>query len=92
MNIFNPVTVTIDKEEYNVYQIRSDKNGNPRFVIHYLAFDIKDYDSINIYGFKKYRGKAFGGGIVFSSYDLEEQIKYMVDTVKEVNQKKNNLK
>lgn len=81
----NPVTVKVDGEEYSVYPIDNDVNGNRRYVIHYLAFDIDKYDSVNKYGFRKYRAKAFGGGIVFQAVNLDDTIKYMVDKVREVN-------
>ena len=85
--IRNPITVAVDGEEYSVYPINNDVNGNARYVMHYLAFDIPNYDSISKYGFSKYRGKSFGGGIVFQAINLDDTIKYMLDKVKEVNRK-----
>ena len=83
----NPITVTVNGEEYSVYPINNDVNGNRRFVIHYLAFDIPNYDAVSKYGFRKYRAKAFGGGIVFQAVNLDDKIKYMLDKVAEVNGK-----
>ena len=85
--IRNPITVAVDGEEYSVYPINDDVNGNRRFVIHYLALDIAKYDDVSKYGFKKYRGKWFGGGIVFQAVNLQDKVQYMVDKVREVNSK-----
>ena len=85
--IKKPITIKVDGEEYSVYQINNDVNGNARYVMHYLAFDIPNYDAVSKYGFTKYRGKWFGGGIVFQAVNLEDKIQYMVDKVKEVNRK-----
>ena len=64
-------------------RINSDIYGNPRYVLHFLnvvpnAF--KDasltasynaaVDAMRPFGGTKYRAKAYGGGIVFQSYDL----------------------
>ena len=81
----NPITVTVHGEQYTVYPINNDVNGNRRYVMHYLAFDIPNYDSVGKYGFKKYRGKWFGGGIVFQAVNLQDKVEYMANHVKEVN-------
>ena len=56
------------------YRVDNDVNGNPRYVIHYLAFSL-DYDkavsAARSIGFRRYRARAFGGGFVGQSYDLE---------------------
>ena len=83
----NPIIVKVYGEEYQVFPIKNDVNGNRRYVVHFLAFDIPNYDEVSRYGFRKYRGKWFGGGIVFQAVNLEEKIQYMVDKVKEVNSK-----
>lgn len=79
------ITVKVDGEEYSVYPIKNDINGNRRYVIHFLALDIPEYDEVSRYGFSKYRGKSFGGGIVFQAVNLDDKIRYMVNKVKEVN-------
>lgn len=66
-----------------VTRINSDKNGNPRYVIHYLSLShlLNDDNVYNSYeqslkiakkriGGKKYNNKKYGGGIVFQSYNL----------------------
>ena len=65
---------TSDILGYSFYSAKNDVNGNPRYVIHWLAFGT-DYDSAYMIakplGFSKYRGKDFGGGFVCQSYNLE---------------------
>ena len=90
-NIVDTLNVNIDGESYEVFRIKNDSNGNPRYVIHFIQFDIalEDYDKINtLYGFIKYRSKWFGGGIVFQSYNVESDLKYMIDKVNTVNKKR----
>lgn len=60
-------------------QVNNDVNGNPRYVCHFLNFMLPgekaDYNlalsRARKLGGKKYHTKAFGGGIVFASYDLD---------------------
>jgi hypothetical protein len=63
-------------------RIKSDINGNPRYVTHFLNIPIQGeeltvsqkYDlavkKAKKLGGRKYHTKSFGGGIVFSSYNL----------------------
>jgi hypothetical protein len=78
------------------YRVNSDVNGNPRYVIHFLAF-ISDDEIRNTLrgdidgqyklahkralklGYSKYRGKAFGGCFVGSSYNLENDAERIID-------------
>ncbi len=59
----------------NFTRVNSDSNGNPRYVIHFLAL-ASDYNrAIQLshkIGGRKYHTKGFGGGIVFQSYSLDE--------------------
>ena len=69
-------------EGIEFYKIKHDGNGNPRYVFHFLNL-AKDYETaIKIankeLGGKKFHNKTFGGGIVLSSYNLQ-------DTAKEIN-------
>ncbi len=78
---------TVGKEEIQAFRIENDNNGNPRYVVHFsdLGISLWDYDDINkLYGFKKYTAKWFGGGVVFQSYNIEETIKWALETVKEI--------
>lgn len=78
------------KNQIEFTRVNNDTNGNPRYVVHFLDF-LKDEDkelnfeeSYNLaykrakeIGGKKYKGKDFGGGFVFQSYnnqDLEKRI------------------
>ena len=69
-------------------RINNDINGNPRFVVHFLGllnegegeglgvlerFDLALKKARKVGG-KMYRGKDFGGGIVFQSYNIQETI------------------
>lgn len=63
-----------------VFRVENDVNGNPRYVIHFL--DVSDnyneaLSQARKIGGKKYRAKWFGGGIVFSSYNLNEDLKIL---------------
>jgi hypothetical protein len=69
-------------------RINNDVNGNPRFVVHF--YDLLRYgegEGLDVFekyeiavkkarkvGGKMYRGKDFGGGIVFQSYDIQTTI------------------
>ena len=59
---------------HNFYRVKNDVHGNPRYVIHWLAFG-SDYDTAkqtaNSLGFSVYRGLDFGGGFVGQSYNVE---------------------
>ena len=59
---------------YDLFRVNNDVNGNPRYVIHFLAF-ANTYDEAHAIaksvGFQKYRGKNFGGGFVCQSYNVE---------------------
>jgi hypothetical protein len=69
-------------------RINNDVNGNPRFVVHFYdllkegegegltileRFDLVVKKARKVGG-KIYRGKDFGGGIVFQSYDIQTTI------------------
>jgi hypothetical protein len=69
-------------------RINNDVNGNPRFVVHFYdllkegegegltileRFDLVVKKARKVGG-KMYRGKDFGGGIVFQSYDIQATV------------------
>ena len=66
--------ITTEKgNEVSVFRTTNDIYGNPRYIIHYLDLAIDYEDALKksrIIGGKKYRGKEFGGGIVFQSYNI----------------------
>ena len=77
--------------------IENDVYGNPRYVVHYLSVSAdsdggsaSNYASrqaaqfsaaMNRVGGKRYRGKWFGGGIVFQSYDGDRGVGEWLDTL-----------
>ncbi len=89
----------------NFTRINGDVNGNPRYVIHFLQLltEKEKADDSNIkarYGIavhrankiggRKYHTKAYGGGIVFQSYNLYETIKHIEGVMpEETNEIKN---
>ena len=64
--------------------IDNNSYGNPRFVIHFLNIPLDEmefhlkYNSAlykcKALGGKKYHNKSYGGGIVFSTYNLDDLI------------------
>ena len=65
-----------------VFRVENDVNGNPRYVIHFLDLSTNYNDALfkaRKIGGKKYRAKWFGGGIVFSSYNLEHDLKIIME-------------
>ena len=74
-------------------RVNNDVYGNPRYVIHFMdLLTDEEKDSLKVsemyelavkkarkIGGKRYRGKDFGGGIVFQSYNMEETAKNIND-------------
>lgn len=73
---------TAEKLGYDFFCVNNDVNGNPRYVIHFLAFN-SDYDIAkalaNSIGFRVYRGRDFGGGFVGMSYNLENTAERIIN-------------
>ena len=79
-------------------RIRNDVNGNPRYVCHFLHLDTHGYDSdltvsqryieavslAKNLGGKKHHTKAYGGGIVFQSYNLRHLCEMIDDLTNKV--------
>ena len=68
--------------DVEVFRVENDVNGNPRYIIHFL--DVSENYNEALFkarkiGGKKYRAKWFGGGIVFSSYNLNEDLKIIME-------------
>lgn len=68
-------------------RVNNDTNGNPRYVLHFLAFITtkdSDYDISGKYelalkrsrkfGGRKFHNKQYGGGIVFQSYNVQREL------------------
>ena len=80
-NYNNKDTFTINGNEVTTYRINNDVNGNPRYVIHFLDVANNYNEALNIIrsiGGRKYTAKWFGGGIVFSSYNILEDLKKVI--------------
>lgn len=77
----------------------NDISGNPRYIVHFFelltdeeqcssALSIMEKKMIAIkraksIGGKAYKGKDYGGGIVFQSYNLNETLKEVVNLTKQ---------
>ena len=74
-------TLEINGNKIDLARINNDVNGNPRYVIHFLHIADNFLDAKNIIreiGGKAYRGKDFGGGLVFSSYNVLSDLKQII--------------
>ena len=77
------ISVTLsNNENITVTRVNDDIYGNPRYVIHYL--DIADTYSEALkfsrkVGGKMYTAKWYGGGIVFQSYVLKDDLEYLME-------------
>lgn len=69
----------LDTEEFDIWFVGYDVNGNSRYVVHYLTIptphDDSETNSVDEFEYaraalngKRYRAKWFGGGIVFQAY------------------------
>lgn len=79
--------VNYNNEEITVNRIVNDTNGNPRYVISYylLGLTENEFDNANkLFGFSEYRADWFGGGLVFQSYNIEEDLKYVSEKIDKV--------
>ena len=68
--------------DVEVFRVENDTNGNPRYVINFLSLSYNYNEALckaRKIGGKKYRAKWFGGGIVFSSYNLNEDLKIIME-------------
>ena len=73
-------------------RVNNDVYGNPRYVTHFFSLLKEEEQTLSNYnlavkranklGGKKYRGKDFGGGIVFQSYNLDELRKRIIEILK----------
>ena len=85
-------TIVVNGEEMTVHRIDNDYYGNPRYVVHFLALGLNDYESSKLTreaGLKIYRAKWYGGGFVVQSYNIEAAIKFAMDKIKEAQKNEN---
>lgn len=67
--------------QYTFYRTNNDVNGNPRYIVHFIDLGLELYECHRTpktlgTGLSKYRGKDFGGGYVFQSYNLKHSAEY----------------
>lgn len=60
-------------------RVNNDINGNPRYVVHFLAFTTDEEMRNDNLGFSVYRANWYGGGFVWRSYSL-------IDTANKINE------
>jgi hypothetical protein len=65
----------IDKD---FIKIKHDINGNPRYYLPINKLEGLTHKQINKTGGVKYRGKQYGEGYVFTSYNNDEIIKLLM--------------
>lgn len=87
-NIVSTQIVKVNNEEITVHRIKLDVNGNPRYIAHFLSLGIKIEDYGKIAGLTKYKAKWFGGGYVFQSYNIQEDIERVMKIVQAYYEKK----
>ena len=62
----------------NLTRVNNDVNGNPRYVFHFLALADHYGEAVavakKLIGGKKYHTKSYGGGIVFQSYNVQNDL------------------
>lgn len=71
-----------DGRVIRVFSINNDMYGNPRYIIHFLSLGLEKYEATALTrkaGLRKYTGRNFGGGYVFQSYGLKEDIEMMLE-------------
>ena len=64
-------------EKDNFTRIDNDINGNPRYYLPIYLLDELTHKEINQCGGVKYRGKKYGPGYVFTSYNINDTIKIL---------------
>ncbi len=75
-------TAIISGNVIKYWRINNDKNGNPRYVVHFISIAPTYEDALNkarLIGGKKYNAKWFGGGIVFQSYNVDHELAQIID-------------
>ena len=75
-------------------RVNNDFCGNPRYVTHFFSFLNEDEQTLSNYnlavkrakklGGKLYRGKDFGGGLVFQGWNLDGLRKRITDMLESI--------
>ena len=74
--------VKVNNDTISVYKVDNCSSGNPRYVVHFLALGLKEYKSTKKTrqaGLSIYKGKWFGGGFVFTSFNVESDLIRILD-------------
>lgn len=75
-----PIKCVVEGIEF--YQVNHDHSGNPRYVFHWSKL-ADTYTQARILakqiGARIYRAKWYGGGLVFTSYNLERDAKTILE-------------
>ena len=82
------MNVTLNGNAVEVYKIDCDQNGCPRYVVHFLSLGVRSADYGNIPNLTKYRAKWYGGGYVFQSYNIKDDLHWAADEVKKFYKKR----
>ena len=64
-------------KQISLHRVNNDACGNPRYVVHYLEIADTYSDALALIrkiGGKMYTAKWYGGGLVFSTYNLEQTL------------------
>ncbi|MEM4385980.1 MAG: hypothetical protein QXD03_05480 [Candidatus Anstonellales archaeon] len=79
-----PYKVYIMGNEIKVFRTTNSVSGVPRYIVHFLSLGLKEYvsnEKTRQAGLRIYRGKDFGGGYIFQSYNLEESLRYILQVL-----------
>ena len=85
-------------KESDVLRVNNDVNGNPRYVVSFMWFLTDKEKAVGGGGYslavkranawiggKRYRAKSYGGGIVFSSYNVESECRHVNAELEKLN-------
>lgn len=79
--------MTYDQESKFI-RLENDLNGNPRYYVGSIELAVlvgattgEVAAVAKKVGFKKYRGKRYGGGYVIPSYNLGSDVDYLKETI-----------
>jgi|SRR5699024_2601690 len=76
------LNVTLKNEmTVQVFKLKNDVNGNPRYLLPLNAVNVKDEDYNEITFMKKYRGKQMKGYVI-QSFNIESDLQFYIDKVK----------
>lgn len=87
----------IEKHGIGFTRVNNDINGNPRYVVHFLSLlsrhEKNKFDVLEAYahalgksrrlGGRKFHNRQYGGGIVFTTYNLDELARSIAEMAKD---------